>query len=87
MSSKDEFKDKIPVKSKVAYGSANTASSILSGIGLSAITFFYNVKLGLDAELIGIGWLIFPYGTLSTIQFSDIFKIEPELSWEGVFPI
>lgn len=59
MSSIDEFKDKIPVKSKVAYGSANTASSILSGIGLSAITFFYNVKLGLDAELIGIGWLIF----------------------------
>ena len=59
MSPEDGFKDRIPVKSKVAYGSANTASSILSGIGLSAITFFYNVKLGLSAELIGIGWLIF----------------------------
>jgi len=51
--------DMIPHKSKIAYGGANAASNTLSGIGMSAITFFYNVKLGLNAELIGIAWLIF----------------------------
>jgi GPH family glycoside/pentoside/hexuronide:cation symporter len=59
MSSENIFKEVLPAKSKVAYGSANTASNILSGIGFAAITFFYNVKLGLSAELIGIAWLIF----------------------------
>ena len=59
MSSKNEFIELLPAKSKVAYGGANTASSILSGIGFAAITFYYNVKLGLSAELIGIAWLIF----------------------------
>ncbi len=56
---KEEIVEFLPRKTKIAYGSANTASNILSGIGLSAITFFYNVKLGLSAELIGIAWLIF----------------------------
>jgi len=59
MSSENEFIEFLPTKSKVAYGSANTASNILSGIGFAAITFYYNVKLGLSAELIGIAWLIF----------------------------
>ncbi len=56
---KEEIVEFLPRRTKIAYGSANTASNILSGIGLSAITFFYNVKLGLSAELIGIAWLIF----------------------------
>ncbi|TFG16010.1 MAG: MFS transporter [Promethearchaeota archaeon] len=59
MSSKNEFIELLPKKSKVAYGGANTASNILSGIGFAAITFYYNVKLGLSAELIGIAWIIF----------------------------
>ncbi len=59
MISEKDFKEVLPVKTKVAFGSANTASNILSGIGFAAITFFYNVKLGLDAGLIGIAWLIF----------------------------
>ncbi len=59
ISSEDEIFDVIPVKSKVAFGGASTASNILSGIGFAAMTFFYNVKLGLSAELIGIAWLLF----------------------------
>lgn len=59
MNSGIEFKEVLTRKSKVAYGSANTAGNILSGIGFTAITFYYNVKLGLAAELIGIAWLIF----------------------------
>ncbi|MCP4760983.1 MAG: MFS transporter [archaeon] len=59
MSTENSFSEKLPAKSKFAFGSANMASGILSGIGLSAITFFYNFKLGLDEDLIGIAWLIF----------------------------
>jgi len=44
MSSENEFIEFLPTKSKVAYGSANTASNILSGSGFAAITFYYNVK-------------------------------------------
>lgn len=61
MSSEIEFKEVLSRKSKVAYGSANTAGNILSGIAFTAITFYYNVKLGLSAELIGIAWLIFAF--------------------------
>lgn len=59
MNSGIEFKEVLTKKSKVAYGSVNTAGNILSGIGFTAITFYYNVKLGLAAELIGVAWLIF----------------------------
>ena len=61
MNSGIEFKEVLTRKSKVAYGSVNTAGNILSGIGFTAITFYYNVKLGLAAELIGIAWLIFAF--------------------------
>lgn len=61
MSSEIEFKEVLSKKSKVAYGSANTAGNILSGVAFTAITFYYNVKLGLSAELIGIAWLIFAF--------------------------
>ena len=51
--------DKIPVKSKFAYGCAGGANVLLSQIGLATITFFYNVKLGLGAGFVAIAWLIF----------------------------
>ena len=70
MSSEFEFKEVLSRKSKVAYGSANTAGNILSGVAFTAITFYYNVKLGLSAELIGM--------RLTTL-YSDILKIEPNL--------
>ena len=61
MKSGIEFNEVLTKKSKIAYGSCNTAGNILSGIGFTAITFYYNVKLGLAAELIGIAWLIFAF--------------------------
>ena len=61
MNSQYEFKEILPTKSKVAYGSANTAGNILSGMVFSAITFYYHIKMGLDPQLIGIAWLIFAF--------------------------
>ncbi|MHA1732022.1 MAG: MFS transporter [Promethearchaeota archaeon] len=52
--------DKLPPKNKIAYGAANAANMSMSGIGLGgAVTFFYNIKLGLSGELIGLAWMIF----------------------------
>ena len=51
--------DSLPVSSKLAYGFANAANGALSGVVFAAITFFYNIKLGLGEEYIGWAWLIF----------------------------
>ena len=51
--------EKLPMKSKVAYGVFGAGINLPSQIAFSAITFFYNTILGLDAELAGIAWLIF----------------------------
>jgi GPH family glycoside/pentoside/hexuronide:cation symporter len=51
--------EKLPAKMKFAYGSTNMSHFALSNIAFTAVTFYYNVILGLDAILIGIGWLIF----------------------------
>jgi len=55
----NEYKERVPLSSKFAFGGLNGMVAVLSGIAFSAITFYYNVKLGLRAELLGIGWLIF----------------------------
>ncbi|MHA1522329.1 MAG: MFS transporter [Promethearchaeota archaeon] len=55
-----EFTEYIPAKTKVAFGTIGAGVALLSGIGLgSAITFFYNIKLGLSEELVTLAWLIF----------------------------
>jgi len=59
MSLENEYKIAVPRNAKVAYASANTASNILNGIGFAAITFFYNYKMGLSAELGALAWMIF----------------------------
>ena len=60
--SQDVFIEEIlPTKTKFAYGFGETAHIILSNVAFSAITFYYNVKLGLGAQLIGIAWLIFAF--------------------------
>ena len=51
--------EKLSLKSKLAYGGFGAGISLPSQITFSAITFFYNTILGLNAELIGIAWLIF----------------------------
>ncbi|MFX0052289.1 MAG: MFS transporter [Candidatus Hermodarchaeota archaeon] len=54
------FDERLPFKSKIAYGLSQASSGILSGIALgSAITFYYNVKLGLSEEWISFAWLLF----------------------------
>ncbi|MFX1320542.1 MAG: MFS transporter [Promethearchaeota archaeon] len=54
-------KEKLPLKSKLAYGGLGAGINLPSQIAFSAITFFYNTILGLDATLIGIAWLIFSF--------------------------
>ncbi|MFW9997319.1 MAG: MFS transporter [Candidatus Odinarchaeota archaeon] len=54
--------ERLPFKSKLAYGLANASNNILSGIAIgAAITFYYNVKLGLSEELVSLAWLLFAF--------------------------
>ncbi len=54
--------ERLPVKSKLAYGFTNSANGMLSGLAIGgAITLFYNVKLGLSEELVAIVWLAFAF--------------------------
>lgn len=53
--------EKLSLKSKFAYGGLGAGIGLPSQIAFSAITFFYNTVLGLNAELIGIAWLIFAF--------------------------
>ena len=53
--------EELSLKSKLAYGGFGAGISLPSQIAFSAITFFYNIVLGLNAELIGIAWLIFSF--------------------------
>ncbi len=53
------FEEILPTKSKFAFGGAEIASGIMSGIVYGPITFFYNVKLGLSGTLISLAWMIF----------------------------
>ena len=53
------FKDNLPIKAKLAYASASTTNGILSSFAFNALTFFYNIKLGLSMEYVGLAWMIF----------------------------
>ena len=53
------IEENIPTKSKLAFGGATMANGILNGITFGAITFYYNIKLGLSEEFIALAWLIF----------------------------
>jgi len=46
-------------KTKINLSLGMLANGILVGFVFANLTFFYQVKLGLSAELLGIGWLIF----------------------------
>ncbi|MHA1896809.1 MAG: MFS transporter [Promethearchaeota archaeon] len=62
-----DFKEKVPMKAKLAYGFAMSANGLLSGIGLGSINFFYERKVfpvagvppDVAGQLIGIAWLLF----------------------------
>ena len=59
MSVIEEFEEKVPKKSKMGMGFCQLSSQLLGSIPLVAITYYYNIILGLEASLIAIGWLIF----------------------------
>jgi GPH family glycoside/pentoside/hexuronide:cation symporter len=46
-------------KTKINLSLGMLANGLLVGFVFGNLTFFYQVKLGLSAELLGIGWLIF----------------------------
>ncbi len=45
--------------SKINLSLGVLANSLLNGFVFANLTFFYQIKLGLSSELLGIGWLIF----------------------------
>lgn len=49
----------LPIKAKIAFGSANTASSLLSGIVFGAIDTFYIKLFNVDPASIALSWLLF----------------------------
>ncbi|MBN2228615.1 MAG: MFS transporter [Candidatus Thorarchaeota archaeon] len=56
------FDERLPVKSKLAFGLSQASMNLLQMIALgSAITFYYNIKLGLSEEWISLAWLIFAF--------------------------
>ncbi|GAG62563.1 unnamed protein product [marine sediment metagenome] len=49
----------VSVKVKLGFSFGGFANNILNGFVFANLTFFYNQKLGADATLLGIAWLIF----------------------------
>ena len=49
----------VSVKTKLNFSIGSLASDLLNGLVFGNLTFFYQVKLGADAGLLAIGWLIF----------------------------
>jgi GPH family glycoside/pentoside/hexuronide:cation symporter len=58
----DNFDERLPTKSKFAFGLSQASMNLLQMIALgSAITFYYNIKLGLSEEWISLAWLVFAF--------------------------
>ena len=53
--------ESVPVKIKLNYSVGRLASDLLNGLVFGNLTFFYQIKLGADAGLLAIGWLIFAF--------------------------
>ncbi|MFW9913744.1 MAG: MFS transporter, partial [Candidatus Thorarchaeota archaeon] len=57
-----DFDERLPLRSKFAFGLSQASINILQVIALgSAITFYYNVKLGLSEEWVSLAWLLFAF--------------------------
>ncbi|MBD3339863.1 MAG: MFS transporter [Candidatus Lokiarchaeota archaeon] len=56
---KELLKESLPFKSKLSFGSITAANVIMSQVAFAAITFYYNVKLGVPEEWIALAWIIF----------------------------
>ena len=58
----DNFDERLPTKSKLAFGFSAASMNLLQMIALgSAITFYYNVRLGLSEEWVSLAWLVFAF--------------------------
>ncbi|MHA1908931.1 MAG: MFS transporter [Candidatus Thorarchaeota archaeon] len=90
-----DFDERLPFKSKLAYGLSQASMSLLVGIALgSAITFYYNVKLGLSEEWIALAWIVFAvwnsindplFGILQERVDTDIGRRIPVLRYGAPF--
>ena len=49
----------VSVKTKLSFSIGGLANGLLNGLVFANLTFFYQIKLGADAGLLIIGWLIF----------------------------
>ncbi|MEX2680805.1 MAG: MFS transporter [Candidatus Sigynarchaeota archaeon] len=56
---REPFEEVLPKKYKFGFSMASMANGILSGMGFSAITFFYTDILKIRPDLAGLVWLIF----------------------------
>jgi len=54
-----EIEEYVPVKEKLSFALGGFANALLNSLVFGNLTFFYNVKLGADKNLLGIGWLVF----------------------------
>ena len=59
MNNVDMPEEHVPVKTKLSFSISRLASDLLNGLVFGNLTFFYQVKLGANPVLLGIGWLIF----------------------------
>lgn len=56
----------VSAKTKLSFSIGGLANGLLNGLVFANLTFFYQIKLGADAGLLMIGWLIFAiWNTLS----------------------
>ncbi len=90
-----DFDERLPVKSKIAFGLSQASINLLQVIALgSAITFYFNIKLGLSEEWISLAWLIFAFwnaindplfGILQERINTDIGRRIPVLRYGALF--
>lgn len=89
------FDERLPTKSKIAFGLSQASINILQVIALgSAITFYYNIILGLSEEWISLAWLLFAiwnalndplFGILQEKINTDIGRRIPVLRYGALF--
>lgn len=80
------LEETLPRKAKLAYGGSNSALWALSNMAYTPITFYYNIKLGLSADLIGIAWLIFAIWNAGNNPFFGIIQDHTKTRWGRRIP-
>jgi len=51
--------ESVSVKTKLNFSIGGLANGLMNGFVFANLTFFYQIKLGADANLLSIGWLLF----------------------------